>query len=201
LKKIRPFILTAFIFLSIIEIGETKAQQIEPIPSNFKEYLPMFIDYYQNNNAYISFFVFGNVGFYTATKQGAYCYMEKAQENAFPWCITNENGTPCQQLDANIQNNFFNLSPKGDFCEGYPGISSGYYFNSIKVNDLPTFIIGFNDEGEPKKGVINIPKELINAPIMKVTAILNEKHSCYLYFISIEENWYFLCQDFCDCSA
>jgi hypothetical protein len=161
----------------------------------------MFLNTYHSNSAYIFLYLSDAIGFYTATNPGVYCTVEKKDAAGYPWCTEPAEEAPCHQISPDIPYDVFSTTPVGSFCEGYPGVASGYYYAPITIDELPSFIIGFNDDGEAMYGGITIPAALSEAPLMKVTVISGEYHSCYLYFINIDHGWYFICQSFCDCSA
>jgi hypothetical protein len=201
MKTFKVLVISGLLFFSISGGVKLQAQEMLEIPENFSEFLPMFLETYHANDPYIFLFLAPEIGFYTAYNPGASCTAEKFDGAGYPWCTSTEEGVPCRQVDAAIPYNMFNTVPTGSFCEGYPGVASGYYYAPSTIQDLPSFTLGFNDDGEAIYGGIIIPAELGDAEIMKVTVISGEYHSCYLYFIKIEGGWYFICQNFCDCSA
>lgn len=201
MKTLKTLVISAFLFISLSVGLSVQAQQMEEIPKNFPEYLPMFLDTYNNNSAYIFLYLSDAIGFVTASNQGVYCYAEMNDAATSPWCTTTDENAPCFQINPDIPYDVYSTTPAGSFCEGYPGVANGYYYAPITSSDLPSFTVGLNDDGESMYGGIPIPNGLVDAPFMKVTVISGEWHSCYLYFVKIDEDWYFICQSFCDCGS
>lgn len=98
-------------------------------------------------------------------------------------------------------NSIYKGLPNGDFCEGFPGVKDGFYFKKINKKQLPTFVSGWDDDGNIIMGTIEIPDKYSSNTIYKVQVITDEFHNSYHYFINIGKGWYLICEDHCDCSA
>lgn len=89
--------------------------------------------------------------------------------------------------------------PNGDFCDGYPRVASGLYFETILADELPEYY--FEDDDEFYTRMIDYPKIEGVEDIYKVIIILDEYHAGYLYFVEVADKIYIWHIDQCDCSA
>lgn len=105
------------------------------------------------------------------------------------------------KLDNEIpSSNIFSNEPVGGFCEGYPNVKSGLYFKEIAADKLPQFG-SYDEDGNVSTHSVEIPNSIEVDKFMQVTVISGEYHNCYLYFASVDFSWYFVCVNYCDCSA
>ena len=155
----------------------------------FSFYLEKFIAAFNDENNDLKSFIHKDIKYSFLFNPGIYC-----------------SGGPHNNIERILPNpvpvkNSFNKKPKGDFCEGYPGIKDGFYYQKISANNLPSYLEDFDEEGNVITGKIDVPKKYRNNEIKKVIVITDEYHNTYFYFINIGSTWYLFCQDFCDCSA
>ena len=120
---------------------------------------------------------------------GAYCVAYTEETNAY----NNRNS---------LVPNVFEGTPKGDFCEGYPNAKDGFYYESSSYEMLPKFAV-FSDKSDEDviTGTIELPENLTNNDFKMVQIVVDGYHFAYLYFINIDERWYLICENYCDCSA
>ena len=92
--------------------------------------------------------------------------------------------------------NYYNLSPEGGKCEGYPNSDDGVYFNRAGITDLPDYT---TDNYELRR--FSLPQKFTSSSdVFKVILIKDEFFVATFYFANINGYWYIICQDFCDCS-
>lgn len=156
---------------------------------DFISFLKAFNRDYANSKANLEKYIHEEIGVYTGNNPGVMCIATQSHEFI-------------RHVEPEIFDNpVFSDLPKGDFCEGYPGVKDGFYYESINTSKLPVFD-SYDENGEYTKVHINIPEHTIEPEMYKVTVIKDQYHLCYFYFISLEGGqWYLMCQDFCDCSA
>jgi hypothetical protein len=92
--------------------------------------------------------------------------------------------------------------PSGDFCEGYPNASAGFYIEQISESQLPAYADMSLEQGDdfgaaytpdvPQGGADNY---------YKIAVISDEFQYAYLYFLEYNGEFYFWIKDLCDCSA
>ncbi|MEX1003565.1 MAG: hypothetical protein WDZ35_15710 [Crocinitomicaceae bacterium] len=90
--------------------------------------------------------------------------------------------------------------PKGDFCEGYAGVSSGIYFKEITEKQLPSYTV-LSEEDDFIREKLLLPSAFKRSKINVGQVIDREYHYAYLYFLEIDGDWYLWVEDLCDCSA
>lgn len=163
-----------------------KSREIHDIVP-FSNFLAEFIKAYNNINNDLS-----NYSHQEITKTFLY--------NPGAYCAEFYSGDLKRELPELInEENIFNSKPKGDVCEGYEGVKAGFYYWIIKSDELPTFPDMTDEEFKYKK--INLQEKYTNNTIYKVQVITKEYHFSYLYFINIENTWFLICENRCDCSA
>ncbi len=155
----------------------------------FSLYLEKFIAAFNDENNDLKSFEHEDIGYSFLFNPGAYC--SGGSHNIIERSL----------LQPIPVKNSFDKIPKGDFCEGYPGIKDGFYYQKITANNLPSYLEDFDEEGGVIIGKIDVPKKYKNNEIKKVIVITDEYHNTYFYFINIGSTWYLFCQDYCDCSV
>lgn len=88
--------------------------------------------------------------------------------------------------------------PQGDFCEGYPNVQNGLYYEVITTEELPYYADVTTDDWKPVQPEL---PALDFTDIMKVTVVYDEWHYAYWYFLIIDNRPYIWLVDRCDCSA
>lgn len=155
--------------------------------NDFQTFFSDFIQKYSDNKADLSSFVHSEIGVYEGTNPGVMCYGNKVNNNFSR-----------HEFDFPLKN-IFNTIPEGSFCEGYK-TKDGFYYSINNTNKLPAFGTYDKDGGYIAVN-INIPDKYIDASVLKVLVINDEWLNFTFYFINIDNSWYFICQNFCDCSA
>lgn len=183
-----------------------KLSQIK-LPEDFSSYFNLFIKTYNARNKTISRFIKSDIGYYTTSNPGAFCSGGKSDFNSIPWCIDYSN-VFCRgmQIDSTIPINLYNKIPKGDMCTGFQESSGFYYKESNYAESILPKI--FNPE-TMSAAKFDIPPQDKIEKIMVVTIVSNsvfggpDTHRLegVLYFLKINNSWYFFCQSFCNCSA
>src|SRR5690606_3445749 len=90
--------------------------------------------------------------------------------------------------------------PAGDFCEGYPNVSDGYYYEFVAHESMKKYA-HFDNEEDVKIVAPEIPKKYSASKILKVMMVIGEFHSVDLYFLENSGKWILWVLDECDCSA
>jgi hypothetical protein len=153
----------------------------------FSEFLKQFASDFSAGTKSLSRYMNSEAGYLQLFNPGAFC------------------ASTGEEIDPGLREKtkgmgIYNGLPKGNFCEGYPNIKDGFYFQSLTYDQLPKFA-EFDEDGEVLTQQIKIPEPYKNNDFQKVQIILQNYHFAYLYFINIAEDWYFICFDYCDCSA
>ncbi len=153
---------------------------------DFAVFLKEFAENYTNSEKRAKEYLHQDISLIQLYNPGAFCVS-----------ISNDMSISREiKLKPDVYKNF----PIGDFCEGYPGIRDGFYFESINYENLPTYV-SLNEGDDILVKEIEIPEEYKTNLFQKVQIIFEEYHVAYFYFIHIDEDWYLICQDYCDCSA
>jgi hypothetical protein len=153
---------------------------------DFGTFLKRFAKDYITVNSDLSPYFPKEIGYIQLFNPGAFCSISTDVINT----------SRIKSIGTNVYPSF----PKGGFCEGFPGIANGFYFEPSKYNQLPQYA-SFDDSGQLSTKRIEIPNPYTNNEFKKVQIVYNEYHLAYLYFININEDWYLICSDYCDCSA
>jgi hypothetical protein len=120
--------------------------------------------------------------------------------NPGAYCVAYSGELSIHESKKNLSINVFPGLPKGDFCDGFPGIKDGFYYEPSDYKSLPKYA-DLSGADDVVGKTIELPEYLRNNSFMKVEIITEDYHFGYLYFINIETDWYLLCEDYCDCSA
>lgn len=195
-KNVRRKLVAQWEMDSLYEAGENDElylqerligfEVIRDLEIGFAIYLNAFSTPFLDLGADMEQFLHADIGFYYSINPGVYCVMNKVDsvEKLALWfnsvVVANE-------------------TPVGDFCEGYADVESGFYYKRMLPKDLPTFISPGEDGVQEYK--YEIPERFKDNELMQVTVINEEYHRAFLYFIQIDNQWYFFAQDYCDCSA
>jgi hypothetical protein len=154
-------------------------------PVDFKVFLQSFIQSLKENKNQKQIINKG-IGVYVYTNPGVFCSASKSETMAD---LDKIKGIP---LD-----NIFDRTPKGSFCEGYPGEKDGFYYYEITKEELPSY---YDVKLNADKKVV-LPADVIYQKFVKVNVVMGEYFSVDLYFTCIDSNWYLIGQSYCDCSA
>ena len=158
------------------------------LETSFEAYLKDFTTDFVNLDAPMNGYINSEVGFYSSVNRGIYCILDKPDS------------VKKYESFKNYGPKIVNETPYGDFCEGYKGVKNGFYFNRILSKNLPKFE-RLNDDLEMVEEEYQIPSKFESNELMIVTIINEEYFAANLYFIQIDNKWYFFAQDLCDCSA
>lgn len=157
-------------------------------PDYFPTFMEAFINQVVNLEIGTAQFAHNEVNYQTAFNPGLHCSLMELPEGL------------SDQYKL-VKTNFFNELPEGDFCEGYPGATSGFYWDGkdITYTDLPQFskLKGDDFTLEP----VWIAEPLQENTFRKVIVILDEYQMSELYFIEIDNDWFLVLENWCDCSA
>ncbi|HNW69339.1 MAG TPA: hypothetical protein PKI01_02975 [Bacteroidales bacterium] len=154
-------------------------------PQNFETFFKTFVVSLKGANS-LDNYIHKDIGVYVYTNPGAFCSASKSMKVADMADVKNIPAT-----------NIFNRTPKGDFCEGYPGEKDGFYYSETSKEALPDY---YDVAAETAKKII-LPAKLNYKKFMKVNVIMGEYFKVDLYFTCIDSSWYLIGQRFCDCSA
>jgi len=157
------------------------------LEKGFEKFLNVFVPDFINPNSDMSNYIYSEMSFQTSYNIGLYCTLSKLDSvDKHDWF---------QDFEAS----FFKGLPEGHFCDGYPNIVDGFYYERILQTQLPTFDKLSGEDFIEEE--YDIPKSLLQNEVMKITVIKDEYHRGYLYFLFTENKWFFFAQDLCDCSA
>lgn len=160
---------------------------IRDLEKGFEKFLNVFVADFVNPSSDMLQYIQPDISFQSSNNLGLYCTLVKSgvvEKHA--WL----NG---------FETSVFENTPEGHFCDGYPGIQNGFYYTNVLLKDLPAFDKMEKDDFIVEK--YDIPEEFSSNEFMKITMIKDEYHLGYLFFIQVENKWYFFAQDLCDCSA
>jgi len=163
-----------------------KSREIHDIVP-FEKYFGEIARKYNGNTDEMFFYEHKDIPFILLYNMGAFCTKYSTESDI---------GILSEKIS---DDDIYNKKPKGDFCEGYPGVKSGFYYWTIKPKDLPAYA-DMSDE-ELKVIKFELPEKYTNNTLIKLQVIINEYHFSYMFFINIGETWYLMCENRCDCSA
>jgi hypothetical protein len=156
-------------------------------PEFFGDFLVGFIKSYSNNDSInITNYINKELGFYTTKKSGLYCTIQKQDQPL----IANFNDLNCKILGEKLL---------GNYCDGYPNIEDGLYFENILYDSIPTYESPVREHLKEYWFPLKL-KHRVNQ-MKKVTIVMDEDQYSQLYFINYENKWYLWAEDLCNCNA
>ena len=156
-------------------------------PKYFGDFLSKFIKAYSNNDSIlIQDFINNEVGFYSTFKPGLYC-------------VINQQDYPITKAFINLDCNVLDEALLGNYCDGYPNIENGLYFENVNYDDVPIYESPVHEHVE--EYWIPLSEKYHKNEFKKVTIVLDEYQYAQLYFIRLDKRWYLWAEDLCDCSA
>lgn len=155
--------------------------------SDFSIFVESFLRDYTSTASLVKY-IHPKARFQLAQNPGAMCFTE---HTAIPFNMTG--------VEFSVIDEFRNI-PDGGFCEGYEGAENGIYYRAIDYEETPILSM-LAGNGDVIEELIPLPSEYWKNPIREVTVIVDQQHAAYLYFILIDNRWWLILQNQCDCSA
>jgi hypothetical protein len=167
--------------------------------AEFTVFLPYFLQtcYYQQNldslvyhsSPTITSFMNKKAGFGRYYNRGAFCNLFMEAPYDYPFTDTYQGEV------ANVKDlAMFNKKPVEGFCEESKDPNGVYYYETTTFPDSW-------DMNKDKAVKTNLPVEFKQAPKMKVDILVDKYIAQQFYFAQIENIWYLVYIDDCDCSA
>jgi hypothetical protein len=164
---------------------------------------PTFIRYflhtcYYNNNIdsllystspLVNDFIHKDVGFGRYWNQGASCNLFKKAPYNYPF-YESYFGETCNLKDLEL----FNKKPVDGFCEDSKDTNGAYYYSVTKFPDAW-------DMGKNKLVKVNLATKFNQAVKMEVDVMVDAYIAKQFYFAQINNTWYLVFIDDCNCSA
>lgn len=197
MKKIMKAFLCGIIILMIVKITDAQSITDEKFDNTLKDFITAIKNY---DTKALDLLIFKKTGYYKMFNPGVLCCGSKYKKSNELFVAKNDTVNTFLRFNPQtMSDKIYNQSPRGNFCEGYPDDEDGNYIVSkVIVSRLAGKYMDYITE---TGSCLSISSKYFESSAIEVVLIKNHEFVLRYYFFQVNENWYFLMADFCDCSV